>query len=141
LLVRTDPARLDQAVIYDFLANESYWSPGITPEKVARLVRHSLCFGVYAPAENGLRQVGFARTITDFTTFAYLADVFVLRPYRGQGLGKWLIQCMLAHPELQGLRKWTLNTKDAYGLYRPFGFKPDPKPQNYLVFRPEQREG
>lgn len=130
--ISTDPARLDLAVIHDFLANEAYWSPGVAREKVARQMRHSLCFGLYA----GEQQAGFARIISDFTTFAYLADVFVLRPFRGQGLGKWLVQTILAHPDLQGLRKFTLNTQDAHGLYRQFGFDNDPKPENFLLFRP-----
>ncbi|HEX6386774.1 MAG TPA: GNAT family N-acetyltransferase [Anaerolineae bacterium] len=135
-VVSTDPNRLDVDVIHNFLANEAYWSPGIAREVVARAMEHSLCFGVY---DGDGRQVGFARVITDFTTFAYLADVFMLRPYRGQGLGKWLVECMLAHPELQGLRKWTLNTQDAHGLYRRFGFQPNPHPENHLVYRPMRR--
>jgi GNAT superfamily N-acetyltransferase len=136
-LISTDPARLDLDVIHDFLANEAYWSPGVAREKVARAMRHSLCFGVYALEAAGARQVGFARVISDFTTFAYVADVFIVRPYRGQELGKWLVQCMLSHPELQGLRKWTLNTRDAHGLYEQFGFAPNPQPENHLLFRPD----
>lgn len=135
-VISTDPARLDLDVIHDFLANEAYWSPGVAREKVERALEHSLCFGLYAVEPAGERQVGFARAITDVTTFAYLADVFVLRPYRGQGLGKWLVHCILAHPELQGLRRWTLNTRDAHGLYRPFGFVPNPNPENHLIYRP-----
>ena len=130
--ISTDPARLDLAVIHKFLANEAYWSPGVSLEKVARQLQFSLCFGVY----KGKQQVGFARVISDFTTFAYVADVFVLRPYRGLGLGKWLVQTILRHPELQNLRKFTLNTQDAHALYRQFGFDNDPRPENYLVFRP-----
>ena len=131
--ISTDPARLDLDVIHHFLANEAYWSPGVARQKVERYMKHSLCFGLYT----GQEQIGFARVISDFTTFAYLADVFVLRPFRGQGLGKWLVQTILAHPELQGLRKFTLNTQDAHDLYRQFGFDNDPKPENYLLFRPE----
>ena len=134
-VVSTDPERLDLAVIHDFLANDAYWSPGVAREKVARQMGHSFCFGIFA----GTEQVGFARAITDFTTFAYLADVFVLRPYRGRGLGKWLVSCILAHPQLQGLRRWTLNTRDAHGLYRPYGFANDPHPENYLMYRPESQ--
>jgi GNAT superfamily N-acetyltransferase len=130
--ISTDPARLDLAVIHEFLANEAYWSPGVSQEKVARQMQFSLCFGVY----QGKPQVGFARVISDFSTFAYVADVFVLRPYRGQGLGKWVVQTILSHPELQNLRKFTLNTQDAHTLYNQFGFNIDPKPENYLVFRP-----
>lgn len=130
--ISTDPACLDLALIHDFLANEAYWSPGVSREKVARQLQFSLCFGVYKASQ----QVGFARVISDFTTFAYVADVFVLRPYRGLGLGKWLVQTILRHPELQNLRKFTLNTQDAHSLYRQFGFDNDPRPENYLVFRP-----
>jgi GNAT superfamily N-acetyltransferase len=132
-LISTDPARLDLDVIHDFLANEAYWSPGVAREKVARQMHHSLCFGMYTAGQ----QMGFARVISDFTTFAYLADVFVLRPFRGQGLGKWLVQTILSHPELQGLRRLTLNTRDAHTLYRQFGFDNDPYPENYLLFRPQ----
>lgn len=130
--ISTDPTRLDLAVIHQFLANEAYWSPGVSQEKVARQMQFSLCFGVYQDKQ----QVGFARVISDFTTFAYVADVFVLRSYRGRDLGKWLVQTILCHPELQNLRKFTLNTEDAHTLYRQFGFDNDPKPENYLVFRP-----
>lgn len=97
---------------------------------------NSLCFGVYH-AENGREnQVGFARVISDLTTFAYLADVFILPAYQGRGLGKWLIQCILAHPDLQQLRRWTLYTKDAHGLYAQFGFVVEPQPERHMVFRP-----
>ena len=132
--ISTDPVRLDLDMIHHFLANEAYWSPGVVRQTVVRQMRHSLCFGVYT----GEQQIGFARVISDFTTFAYLADVFILRPFRGQGLGKWLVKTILAHPELQGLRKFTLNTQDAHGLYRQFGFKNDRQPENFLLFRPKQ---
>jgi GNAT superfamily N-acetyltransferase len=132
-VIDTDAARLDLAVIHDFLATESYWSPGVSLTKVERQLKHSLCFGLY----QGEKQAGFARVISDFTTFAYVADVFVLRPYRGQGLGKWLVKTILAHPELQGLRRWTLNTKDAHSLYRQYGFDNDPHPENYMMLRPK----
>jgi GNAT superfamily N-acetyltransferase len=131
-VISTDPARLDRHLIHQFLADESYWSPGVPREKVERQMQHSFCFGVYS----GQQQVGFARVITDFAAFAYLADVFIIRPFRGRGLGKWLIECIIAHPELQGLRRWTLNTQDAHGLYGRYGFKQEPKPENYLVCRP-----
>jgi GNAT superfamily N-acetyltransferase len=140
-LISTDPDKLDLNVIHQFLANESYWSPGIAREKIARYMQHSLCFGVYACGPDSEKQVGFARVISDFTTFAYVADVFILPSYRGQGLGKWLVEAMLAHPELQGLRRWTLDTRDAHGLYQQYGFKPDPRPENHLVWRPNQPDG
>ena len=118
-LISTDPQKLDFGVIREFLAR-SYWSPGIPRETVERGAKNSLCFGVY---EEG-RQVGFARAITDRATFAYLADVFILEAYRGRGLSKWLMECVKAHPELRGLRRWMLATKDAHALYAKFGFAP-----------------
>lgn len=134
--ISTDPNKLDVDVIHHYLTTEAYWAQGIAREKVVRSIQHALCFGVYE-AENGrFHQIGFARVLTDFTTFAYLADVFILPAYQGQGLGKWLVQSILAHPELQGLRRWTLYTKDAHGLYAQFGFLPEPQPERHMVFRP-----
>jgi GNAT superfamily N-acetyltransferase len=115
--VSTDPARLDVEAIHAFLAT-SYWAEGIPRETVERSLRGSLCFGLY----HGDRQIGLARVITDGATFAYLCDVYVLPEARGQGLGKWLMQCVMAHPDLQGLRRFSLATRDAHELYRPFGF-------------------
>jgi len=135
--VSTDPQLLDVDVVHHYLAEDSYWAAGVARATVERGMRHALCFGLYTAAG---AQVGFARVVTDFATFAYLADVFVLRPYRGQGLGKWLIACILAHPELQGLRRWTLSTRDAHGFYAPFGFQPNPKPENQMIFRPPPAE-
>jgi nitroimidazol reductase NimA-like FMN-containing flavoprotein (pyridoxamine 5'-phosphate oxidase superfamily)/predicted N-acetyltransferase YhbS len=135
-LISSDPNILDRALVYDFLANEAYWSRGITKEKVAKALRNSLCFGVYAVETDGEPQVGFARVITDYATFAYLADVFILRAYRGQGLGKWLVHNIQNHPELQGLRRWTLYTKDAHDFYAQFGYLPEPGPENHMVFQP-----
>lgn len=133
--ISTDFRLLDLDVVHGYLAHESYWAAGVARATVARSLRYSLCFGLYAQVG---QQAGFARVVSDFTTFAYLADVFVLRPYRGQGLGKWLIDCILAHSELQGLRRWTLSTRDAHGLYAPFGFQTNPRPENEMIFRPEQ---
>jgi GNAT superfamily N-acetyltransferase len=116
--ISTDPKKLDLLAIHDYLTHRSYWSEGIPFEIMQRSFEHSLCFGVY---ENN-QQVGFARVITDRTTFAYLADVFILEPYRGRGLSKWLLQCIMRHPDLQGLRRWGLVTRDAHGLYAQFGF-------------------
>jgi len=115
--ISTDPARIDLAVVYEFLTN-SYWARGIPLEMVQRSIENSLCFGIY----HGRRQIGFARVITDRATFAYLGDVFVLEPWRGRGLSKWMMQCIMGHPELQGLRRWMLATQDAHGLYRKYGF-------------------
>lgn len=115
--VSTDPARLDLEVIHSFLYH-SYWSPGIPRELVEKAMQHSLCFGLY---ENN-KQIGFARVVTDYTSFAYLADVFVLPTQRHQGLGVWLIDCVMHCPALQTIRSFVLATRDAHGLYRKFGF-------------------
>jgi len=125
--ISCDPVRIDLALVHRFLAS-SYWARGIPLETVRRSLQHSLCFGIYHHRE----QVGFARVITDRSTFAYLADVFVLEAYRGQGLSKWLMQCILAHPELQNLRRWSLLTRDAHGLYRQFGFTELAAPERWM---------
>jgi GNAT superfamily N-acetyltransferase len=116
--ISTDPALLDRALIHEFLRG-SYWAPGIDRDTVDRSIENALCFGVY----EGSAQAGFARVITDRATFAYVADVFVLDAYRGQGLGVWLMEAIRAHPELKGLRRWMLMTRDAHGLYEKFGFR------------------
>lgn len=112
-----DPAVVDLDVVQGFLVT-SYWARGIPRETVARAVAHSLPFSVFLDA----RQVGFARVVTDRSTFAYLADVFVVDDQRGRGLARWLVATILAHPDLQGLRRWLLATRDAHGLYRKLGF-------------------
>jgi GNAT superfamily N-acetyltransferase len=116
--ISTDPKRLDLDVIHGFLT-ESYWSPGIERAVVARALQNSLCFGVYDRSG----QVGLARVVTDKTVFALLADVFILAPHRGKGLSKLLMQAVLGHEDLQGLRRFLLLTSDAHGLYRQFGFE------------------
>lgn len=136
-LISTDPALLDIDVVFGYLAHESYWSTGITREHVERFMQHSLCLGVYDTSDDPPHQIGFARAITDFTTFAYMADVFILAPYRGLGLGKWLVACLLGYPALRDVRKWSLNTRDAHGLYAPFGFRPFAHPDEHLIWRPE----
>jgi GNAT superfamily N-acetyltransferase len=118
LLVSTNPRLLHIPTIHGFLS-ESYWAKGISRRLVERSIRGSLCFGVY---ENGL-QAGFARVITDRATFAYIGDVFVLPEWRGRGLSRWLMDCLTAHPSLQGLRRWHLVTRDAHGLYKRYGFR------------------
>jgi N-acetylglutamate synthase-like GNAT family acetyltransferase len=118
-LISTDRSKLDVDVIHGFLAR-SYWAEGIPRQTVMRSIDNSLCFGVYDNA----RQIGFARVISDFATYAYVADVFILEPYRERGLGKELMASIMAHPDLQGLRRWSLGTRDAHGLYAQFGFKP-----------------
>ena len=129
--ISTDPARLDLAAIHRYLSQESYWSRGIAMEKVARAIAHSLPYGVYTSSE----QVGFGRIVTDYCKLAYICDVYILTPHRGQGLGKALVQAMLSHPELQDLRRWMLATQDAHGLYQPFGFQPVANPANLLEIR------
>jgi len=126
-LLSTDRGRLELDTIHAFLSG-SYWAKGIPREVVARSVENSLCFGVYKHD----RQVGFARVISDFATFAYIADVFVLEAFRGQGLGKWMMEAILRHPRLQGLRRWSLVTRDAHSLYQPLGFTALKKPENYM---------
>jgi GNAT superfamily N-acetyltransferase len=132
-LVSTDPTRLDLDVIHGFLTS-CYWAKGIPREIVARSIKHSLCFGVY---DGSGAQVGFARVISDFATYAYIADVFVLESHRGQGLGKLLMEGITQHPELQGLRRWSLSTLDAHGLYAQFGFTSLKWPERYMeILRP-----
>ncbi len=115
--ISTNKQDLQTDVIHGFLKT-AYWSPGIAKETVQKAMDNSLCFGLYSRE----RQIGFARVVTDRTKFAYLADVFVLPEYRGAGLGKWLIECILQHPDLKNINRIMLATKDAHELYRPFGF-------------------
>ena len=132
--VSDDPTRLDLRAIHGFLSGESYWAEGISEALLARAIANSLCFGLY----EGARQVGFARVVTDRATFAYLCDVYVERERRGAGLGKWLVACVLEHPDLQGLRRISLMTRDAHDLYRPFGFRTMPEATRYLeIHRPD----
>jgi GNAT superfamily N-acetyltransferase len=123
----TDPPRLDLAVIVRFLST-SYWSPGIPAEVVRRAIAGSICFALY----HQQKQIGFARVVTDRATFAYLADVFVLEGYRGRGMAKWMKRFILEHPELQGLRRFLLATRDARGLYEQFGFRPLAQPERFM---------
>ncbi len=125
--ISTDPARIDVSMVHGFLS-QSYWSLGIPLDVVRRGIENSVCFGIY----RGTQQVGFARVITDRATFAYLADVFVLESHRGLGLSKWLMECIMAHPELQGLRRWMLATRDAHELYCKYGFTPLAKPERMM---------
>jgi GNAT superfamily N-acetyltransferase len=137
-VISTDAARLDLDVIHGFLA-DSYWAKGIPREVVARSIQHSLCFGIY---DRDGAQAGFARVITDYATIAYLGDVFVLESHRGRGLGKWMMECVVAHPDLQNLRRWILLTRDAHGLYKQFGFTPVKVPERYMeLHNPEAYEG
>jgi N-acetylglutamate synthase-like GNAT family acetyltransferase len=126
--ISTDTDRLNVEVIHNFLAEESYWSPGIPRAIVERAMQNSLCFGVYHRAA----QVGFARVVTDKATFALLADLFILSAHRGQGLSKWLMRCVVGHEDLQGLRRLLLLTSDAHSLYRQFGFKELGNPSRFM---------
>jgi len=118
--ISTDYEEMNLSVVHGFISKSS-WAKGIPMETMARAVKNSLCFGVFARSGE---QVGFARMITDAATFAYLADVFILEAHRGQGLSKWLMAVIMAHPQLQGLRRMVLATADAHGLYGKFGFTP-----------------
>jgi len=130
--VSTDPSCFDVDAVHAYLTR-SYWSPGIPIEVVERAIQNSLCFGLFEGAE----QIGFARVITDRATYGYLADVYVLEEYRGRGLSKWLMECICAHPDLQGLRRFALATRDAHGLYKQFGFAELDDPSKHMeIFRP-----
>ena len=126
--ISTDTRRLDLDVIYNFLAVESYWSVGIPRSIVERAVQNSLCFGVY----HAHAQVGFGRVVTDKSTFALLADLFILKPHRGKGLSKWLMRSIMEHEDLQGLRRLLLLTSDAHDLYRQFGFEELGNPWRFM---------
>jgi GNAT superfamily N-acetyltransferase len=125
--ISTDPSDFDVSAIHVYLS-ASYWAAGIPQETVARSIANSLCFGVF----NGEAQIGFARVITDRATFAYIGDVYILDAFQGRGLGTWLMQTITAHPDLQGLRRWSLVTRDAHGLYRRFGFDGLKEPAGYM---------
>lgn len=134
LEISDDKGRLDVSLIHQFLSEEAYWCLGIPRSTLQRAINHSLCFGGYLAGQ----QVAFARVITDRATFGYLADVFVLPEHRGQGHSKALIAAILAHPELQGLRRLSLATSDAQGLYASFGFKPPRTPASLMeIYDPE----
>ena len=126
--ISDEPERLQLEVIVEYLAR-AYWSNQRPRALVEKSIRHSLCFGVY---ENET-QIGFARVISDQATFAYLADVFILESHQGHGLGKWLVQTILEHPDLQGLRRWMLATRDAHRLYAQFGFAALENPDRYMT--------
>lgn len=134
LEISTDQGRLDLPLIHRFLSEEAYWCRGIPLATLQRAINHSLCFGGYL----GGQQVAFARVITDRATFGYLADVFVLPEYRGRGYSKALVAAILDHPELQGLRRLSLATSDAHGLYAGFGFVPPASPDSLMeIYHPD----
>jgi len=130
-LVSDERARLDLDAVHAFLTR-SYWAPGIPRELVERSIENSIPFGLFRLDGAHERQVGFARVITDRATFAYLSDVYVIEEERGSGLGKFLLECVHAHPELQGLRRWLLVTRDAQGLYRKLGWRVVPEPEKHM---------
>ena len=130
--IDTDPARLDLELTHKFLSEEAYWSPGVSREIVERAIANSMVFGVYVD----VAQVGFTRVVSDKATFAWICDVFVLPEHRGHGLGKWLMEVVTSHPELQGLRRILLATRDAHGLYAQYGFTDLEDPTKFMVRRP-----
>ena len=130
--ISADPARLDMDSIVDFLAR-AYWAKGRPRERTERAFANSLVFGLY----DGDKQIGIARVVTDYAVFTYLCDVFIHEDYRALGLGKWLMETVHSHPDLQGLRRWTLATRDAHGLYRQFGWDALANPDGWMeIFRP-----
>lgn len=136
-LISSDNALLDMDAVYAFLST-CYWSPGIARERLERAIAHSLCFGVYDPSLPRAgdpakpSQIGFARVVTDRATYAYLCDVFILESRRARGASKAMMRAVLAHPDLQGLRRFCLMTRDAHGLYTQFGFGPTPDATRYM---------
>jgi GNAT superfamily N-acetyltransferase len=128
IIVSTDKARLDVDMIHRYLSEDSYWAKGIPRDVVERSIANALCFGAY---DDG-RQVGFARAVTDYAVFAYIGDVFVLPSHRGRGVSKMIMKAIVEHPSLQGLRRWSLATRDAHALYRQFGFSEIAKPENQM---------
>ena len=126
--ISTDRERLQIEAIYKFLSEESYWAKERTKEETERAIKNSLPFGVY----KGENQIGFARVVTDYATFAYLGDVYILEEFRGLGLSKWLMETIVGHPDLQGFRRWVLATKDAHTLYEKYGFTPLKHPARWM---------
>jgi GNAT superfamily N-acetyltransferase len=126
--ISTEKSRLDLETIHRFLSGEAYWAKNRSLEKTQTAIENSICFGVY----EGQQQIGFARVVTDKGTFAYLGDVFILSEFRGRGLSKWLMEAIISHPELQGLRRWVLATRDAHGLYEQFGFSALKFPERWM---------
>ncbi|MCB0283942.1 MAG: GNAT family N-acetyltransferase [Calditrichaeota bacterium] len=132
--ITTDKKKMDPRAIHDFLTNYSDWSKNITLNKVKMSIEKSLNFGLFHHS----RQIGFARVISDFSTIAYLGDVYILENYRGKGLSKMLMDTVLSHPDLQGLRRWILLTSTASWLYEKYGFVKIPKPDIYMeLFNPD----
>lgn len=131
-IISDDKSRLDVALIHHFLSEDSYWAAGIPLDVVRRSIEHSLCIGVYTQAG---AQIAFARAVTDYATFAYVGDVFVLPDYRGKNIALRLLHFLLDHPDVQGFRRWMLATWDAHGLYERVGFQPLARPDRWLEIR------
>jgi GNAT superfamily N-acetyltransferase len=132
-IISTDRAVLDVPLIHNYLSTSTYWATGRKIEVVQRSIDNSLCFGLFRTDSAGdKQQVGFSRVVTDYATFAWLADVFVLEAHRGQGLGKWMMDVIISHPDLQGFRRWVLATKDAHEIYRPIGFRELHRPERWM---------
>ena len=129
-VISTDPARLDRGVIVDMLSR-SYWASGRPRERTERALDNSLVFGIY----DGAKQIGIARVVSDYAVFAYLCDVFIHEDYRAHGLGKWLMETIMSHPDLQGLRRWSLATRDAHGLYKQYGWTPLSNPDTWMEIK------
>jgi len=127
-LISTDRSRLNIELIHEVLSTTTYWAVGRKREVVERSIENSLPFGIY----KGNTQVGFARVVTDYATFAWIADVFVVPEHRARGLSKWLMEIILSHPNLQGFRRWVLATRDAHSLYAQFGFIPLHRPERWM---------
>lgn len=126
--IDTDNARLDVDAVQAFLENDSYWAQTRTRDQTETAIANSICFGLYC----GERQIGFARVVSDRATFGYIGDVYVLDEFRGQGLSKWLMETIISHPDLQGLRRWVLATRDAHGLYEKYGFHELVHPERWM---------
>jgi len=135
--ISNDKSLIDFDTVYNYLNEDSYWAQGIPAERLKRAIENSICFGVYY--QN--KQAGFARVVTDNATFAYICDVFVLADYQRLGLSKWLMQTIGQHPDLQGLRRWSLATLDAHGLYAQFGFTVVARPDRWMeIFTPYKKQ-
>ena len=130
-LISTNKSKLNIGMIHRYLSRESYWAKNIPLQTVKKSIEGSVCFGLY----HLQKQIGFARVITDGAVFGYIADVFIVEQFRGNGLSKWMMKVILDHPDLQGFRRWMLGTKDAHGLYEQFGFAPLDNPEIYMVLR------
>ena len=138
-IISTDKDKLQVEFIHDYLSNESYWAKNIPVATVKKSIDGSCCFGLYIKKNENFSaasQIGFARVVTDYATFGYLADVFIVEEFRGKKLAIWLMEVIMSHPDLQGMRRWLLATKDAHGLYAKYGFLPLDKPERIMGFKP-----